>query len=60
MLEADYQTWFMTMLFPFMPVIMVFLASFILLGDLPFNDDDDDDDQGGGLLIPAFAPAPSA
>ena len=60
MLEADYQTWLNTILFPFMPVITVFVASFIMLGDLPFNDDDDDDDQGGGLLIPAFAPAPSA
>lgn len=59
MIESDYQTWLMTMLFPFMPVIMVFVASFILLGDIP-TDDDDDDDQGGGLLIPAFAPAPSA
>ena len=58
MIESDYQTWLMTMLFPFMPVIMVFV-NFILLGDIP-TDDDDDDDQGGGLLIPAFAPAPSA
>ena len=52
MLEADYQTWLNTILFPFMPVITVFVASF------PFNDDDDDDDdQGGGMLIPAFAPS---
>ena len=47
MIESDYQTWLMTMLFPFIPVIMVSLiASFILLGDIPT--DDDDDDQGGG------------
>jgi len=40
-----------------MPVITVFVASFIMLGDLPWNDDeDDDDDQGGGMMIPAFAP----
>ena len=58
MLEADYQTWLNTILFPFMPVITVFVASFIMLGDLPFNDDDDDDDDhGGGMLIPAFAPS---
>ena len=40
-----------------MPVITVFVASFIMLGDLPWSDDeDDDDDQGGGMMIPAFAP----
>ena len=57
MLEADYQTWFNTLLFPFMPVICVFLASFIMLGDLPWDDDDDDDDGDGGVMIPAFAPS---
>ena len=58
MLEADYQTWIHTILFPFMPVITVFVASFIMLGDLPWSDDeDDDDDQGGGMMIPAFAPS---
>ena len=57
MLEADYQTWFNTLLFPFMPVICVFLASFIMLGDLPWDDDDDDDDGDGGIMIPAFAPS---
>ena len=57
MLEADYQTWFNTLLFPFMPVLCVFLASFIMLGDLPWDDDDDDDDGDGGIMIPAFAPS---
>ena len=57
MLEADYQTWLNTLLFPFMPVICVFLASFIMLGDLPWDDDDDDDDGDGGIMIPAFAPS---
>ena len=57
MLDADYQTRIHTLLFPFMPVIKVFVASFIMLGDLPWSDDeDDDDDQGGGMMIPAFAP----
>ena len=46
-LEADYNTWVHTILFPFMPVICVFLASFIMLGDLPWTDDDDDDDDQG-------------
>ena len=57
MLGADYQTWLNTLLFPFMPVICVFLASFIMLGDLPWDDDDDDDDGDGGIMIPAFAPS---
>jgi len=57
MLEADYQTWLNTLLFPFMPVICVFLASYIMLGDLPWDDDDDDDDGDGGVMIPAFAPS---
>ena len=57
MLEADYQTWLNTLLFPFMPVICVFLASYIMLGDLPWDDDDDDDDGDGGIMIPAFAPS---
>ena len=53
---ADYQTWFNTILFPFMPVICVFIVSFFMLGDLPWEDDDDDDDGGGGMLIPAYVP----
>ena len=58
-LEADYNTWVHTLLFPFMPVICVFLASFIMLGDLPWtDDDDDDDDQGGGLMTPVYNYAP--
>ncbi len=58
-IEADYTTWVNTFLFPFMPVIFVFLASFIMLGDLPWtDDDDDDDDQGGGLMTPVYNYAP--
>ena len=59
MLEADYQTWVQTMLFPFIPVITVFILSFVMIGDLPFDDDDDDDDGGGGVMTPVFAPMPS-
>ena len=59
MLEADYQTWVQTMLFPFIPVITVFIVSFVMIGDLPFDDDDDDDDGGGGVMTPVFAPMPS-
>jgi hypothetical protein len=54
-LEADYSTWINTLLFPFIPVICVFLASFIMLDDL---NDDDDDDEGGGLMSPVFDYAP--
>ena len=36
-----------------MPVITIFIASALMLSDLPWNDDDDDDD-GGGLIIPAY------
>ena len=53
-LEADYNTWVSTFLFPFMPVICVFVASFIMLGDLPWDDDDDDDDEGGGVMTPVY------
>ena len=53
-LEADYNTWVSTFLFPFMPVICVFVASFIMLGDLPWDDDDDDDDEGGGVMSPVY------
>ena len=53
MLYADQQTWTLTFLFPFMPVICVFIVSFFMLGDLPW----DDDDGGGGIMIPAFAPS---
>ena len=51
MLEADITTWINTIFFPFMPVITVFIASAIMLSDLPWNDDDDDDD-GSGLITP--------
>ena len=51
-LEADYNTWVNTLLFPFMPVICVFVASIIMLGDLPW--DDDDDDEGGGVMTPVY------
>ena len=53
-LEADYNTWVNTILFPFMPVITVFIVSFLMLGDFPFNDDDDDDDGGGGVMSPVY------
>ena len=53
-LEADYNTWGSTILFPFLPVITVFLCSWLMLSDLPFNDDDDDDDGGGGVMSPVY------
>ena len=53
-IEADYTTWVNTFLFPFMPVICVFLVSFIMLGDLPWDDDDDDDDGDGGVMTPEY------
>ena len=40
-----------TFIFPFMPVVCVFLVSFLMLDDLK---DDDDDDQGGGLMSPVY------
>ena len=49
MLEAGINT----ILFPFMPVITVFIVSALMLSDLPWNDDDDDDD-GGGLISPMY------
>ena len=51
--EADITTWINTILFPFMPVITIFIASALMLSDLPWNDDDDDDD-GGGLITPVY------
>ena len=60
MLEADYQTWVQTLLFPFMPVITVFVVSIFMLGDLPRNDEDaDDDDGGGGIMQPVYSPMPT-
>ena len=53
MLEAEIITWIDTILFPFMPVITVFLVSALMLSDLPWNDDDDDD-NGGGLISPVY------
>ena len=53
-IEADYTTWVNTFLFPFMPVICVFVVSFIMLGDLPWDDDDDDDDGDGGVMTPVY------
>ena len=54
-LEAYYNTWVNTILFPFLPVITVFLCSWLMLGDLPFDkDDDDDDDGGGGVMSPVY------
>ena len=52
MLEAEFNTWINTILFPFMPVITVFIVSALMLSDLPWNDDDDDD--GGGLISPVY------
>ena len=57
MLEVDINTWINTVLFPFMPVITVFIVSALMLSDLPWNDDDDDDD-GGGLVTPDYNYAP--
>ncbi len=57
MLEVDINTWINTVLFPFMPVIIVFIASALMLSDLPWNDDDDDDD-GSGLITPVYNYAP--
>ena len=53
-IEADYTTWVNTFLFPFMPVICVFVVSFIMLGDIPWDDDDDDDDGDGGVMTPVY------
>jgi hypothetical protein len=44
MQEIDINTFINTIVFPFMPVITVFIASALMLSDLPWNDDDDDDD----------------
>ena len=52
MLEVEFNTWLHTILFPFMPVITVFIVSALMLSDLPWNDDDDDD--GGGLISPMY------
>jgi hypothetical protein len=57
MLEVDLNTWINTVLFPFMPVITVFIVSVLMLSDLPWNDDDDDDD-GSGLVTPVYNYAP--
>ena len=54
MLEANITTWINTILFPFMPVITIFIASALMLSDLPWNDDDDDDDEGSGLVTPVY------
>tara|TARA_B100000941_G_scaffold241803_1_gene185499 strand:- start:2331 stop:2519 length:189 start_codon:yes stop_codon:yes gene_type:complete len=56
--EADYNTWVNTILFPFLPVITVFVCSYLMLGDLPFDDDDDDDDGGGGVMTPVYNYSP--
>ena len=53
MLEVEINTWIHTILFPFMPVITVFIVSVLMLSDLPWNDDDDDDD-GSGLISPVY------
>ena len=53
MLEAEINTWINTILFPFIPVIIVFMVSALMLSDLLWNDDDDYDD-GGGLISPMY------
>ena len=53
MIDSDFTTWINTTLFPFMPVITVFIASALMLSDLIWNDDDDDDD-GSGLITPVY------
>ena len=53
MLEVDINTLINTVVFPFMPVITIFIASALLLSDLPWKDDDDDHD-GGGLITPFY------
>jgi len=55
---VDQTPWFQTILFIFTPVICVFISSFIMLGDLPWDDDDDDDDGGGGVMTPVYNYAP--
>ena len=53
MLEAEFNTLLNTILFPFMPVITVFIVSALMLSDLPWKDDDDDE-GGGGLISPVY------
>ena len=63
MQEVDINTWVNTVLFPFMPVITVFIASALMLSDLPWDDDDDDDDDddnGGGMITPIYNYAPQS
>ena len=50
MLEAEINSSINTLLFPFMPVLTVFMVSAYLLVDLLWNDDDD----GGGLISPVY------
>jgi len=52
MLEPNISNWINTILFPFMPVIIIFIASALMLIDLPWDDDDDDD--GSGLVTPIY------
>ena len=54
MIGADITIWINTIFFPFMPVITVFIASAIMLSDLPWNDDD----NGNGLITPINSYAP--
>ena len=49
MLVVDINTWIKTVPFPFMPVITAFIASALMLIDLPWNDDD-----GGALITPVY------
>ncbi len=52
MLDAEIHSSINTLLFPFMPVLTVFMVSAYLLIDLPWNDDYDDD--GDGLISPMY------
>ena len=49
MLEADIIPWINILLFPFMPVITMFIASAIMLSGLAWNDDD-----GSRLISPVY------
>ena len=53
---ADPSTIQLAFLFPFLPVISIFIVSIIMLGELPFKDDDDDYDDKG-TLVPVMYPA---
>ena len=51
MIEVNINPFINTILFPFMTVVTIFIASALVLSDLPWNDDDKD---GGGLITPDY------